>query len=104
MPGQVRSALSAPCDNTTCLQRFSPSLGRMQGKDFHKDAAHLAEQLIPQHRAVLDAKSLEGRQHGQATCRDFRASVLHSLPHRQVAGLRAAMPWAASHAAWRPCS
>ena len=37
---------------------------------------------MPQHRAVLDAKSLEGRQHGQATCRDMRSSVMHSLPHR----------------------
>ena len=53
-----------------------------QGKGFHKDAAHLAEQLVPQHRAILDAKSLEGRQHGQATCRDMRSSVMHSLPHR----------------------
>ena len=61
----------------------------MQGKDFHKDAGHLADQLIPQHRAILDAKSLEERQHGQATCRDLRTSVMHSLPHRL--GLASAM-------------
>ena len=39
---------------------------------------------MPQHRAILDAKSLEGRHHGQATCRDYRGSVLNALPHRHA--------------------
>ncbi len=55
---------------------------RAQGQDFHRDAAALAEQVIPQHNYRLDAASLAGRHYGQASCRDFRGSVLRSLPHR----------------------
>ena len=54
----------------------------LQGKDFHRDAAELAEQLIPQHNYRLDAASLAGRHYGQASCREYRGSVLRSMPHR----------------------
>ena len=55
-----------------------------QGTDFHRDTAELAEAVIPQHNYRLDAASLEGRHYGQASCRDFRESVLAVLPHRCV--------------------
>lgn len=53
-----------------------------QGQDFHRDAAQLAEQVIPQHNYRLDAAALAGRHYGQVSCRDFRTSVLRSMPHR----------------------
>lgn len=32
-------------------------------------------------RCRLDAEKLEGRHFGEASCRDYRESVLHVLPH-----------------------
>lgn len=56
----------------------------VQGSAFHRDAAHLADTLQPQHNLRLDARALEGRHYGDASCRDFRESVLSVLPHRCV--------------------
>lgn len=53
-----------------------------QGMDFHREAEHLAEELVPQHNFRLDAASLEGKHYGEVACRDFRESVLAVMPHR----------------------
>ncbi|KAK9806239.1 hypothetical protein WJX72_006852 [[Myrmecia] bisecta] len=52
-----------------------------EGTDFHRDTAELAEQVIPQHNYRLDANSLNSRHYGEVSCRDFRESVLHAMPH-----------------------
>ncbi|KAG2490863.1 hypothetical protein HYH03_010781 [Edaphochlamys debaryana] len=49
--------------------------------DFHKDLSDLTGELQPQHQYRLDAEKLEGRHFGEASCRDYRESVLHVLPH-----------------------
>ncbi|KAG2434923.1 hypothetical protein HYH02_012121 [Chlamydomonas schloesseri] len=49
--------------------------------DFHKDLDQLSGGLVPQHQYRLDAEKLEGRHFGEASCRDYRESVLHVLPH-----------------------
>lgn len=54
----------------------------MQGLDFHRDVADLAEQIIPQHNYRLTAKSLEGQHYKEVACKDFRESILGVLPHR----------------------
>eukprot|EP00195_Chlamydomonas_chlamydogama_P008599 CAMPEP_0202890806 /NCGR_PEP_ID=MMETSP1392-20130828/1099_1 /ASSEMBLY_ACC=CAM_ASM_000868 /TAXON_ID=225041 /ORGANISM="Chlamydomonas chlamydogama, Strain SAG 11-48b" /LENGTH=667 /DNA_ID=CAMNT_0049574447 /DNA_START=241 /DNA_END=2241 /DNA_ORIENTATION=+ len=51
------------------------------GADFHKDLEDLAGELRPQNDFRLDAEKLEGRHFGEASCRDYRESVLHVLPH-----------------------
>ena len=56
--------------------------GLAQGTDFHRDTAQLAEQVVPQHNYRLDASALEGHHYGEVSCRDFRQSVLQSMPHR----------------------
>lgn len=53
-----------------------------QGADFHRDLHGLAEQVVPQHHLRLDAQSLSNVHFGEASCRDFRDSVLRALPHR----------------------
>ena len=63
---------------------MSMQLHGVQGSAFHRDAAHLADTLQPQHNLRLDAKALEGRHYGDASCRDFRESVLSVLPHRRA--------------------
>mmetsp|Transcript_21460 Transcript_21460/g.51195 ORF Transcript_21460/g.51195 Transcript_21460/m.51195 type:complete len:700 (-) Transcript_21460:224-2323(-) len=59
------------------IQRWSH-----KSTDFHRDAAELAEALIPQHNYRLDAESLNVRHYGEASCRDYRESVLGAMPHR----------------------
>lgn len=54
----------------------------MQGSVFHHDAGHLADETRPQHSFRLDEKALEGRHYGDASCRNYRESVLSMLPHR----------------------
>ncbi|MEW5319862.1 MAG: hypothetical protein WDW38_010982 [Sanguina aurantia] len=49
--------------------------------DFHKDLGELSEELRPQMDYRLDAAKLEGRHFGEASCRDFRSSLMHVLPH-----------------------
>eukprot|EP00798_Chlamydomonas_sp_ICE-L_P012029 gene12029-15131_t len=49
--------------------------------DFHKDLEEEARELIPQHDFRLDAEKLEGRHFGESSCRDYRNSLLHILPH-----------------------
>ena len=53
-----------------------------EGEDFHKDAAELQDRTVPQHNHRLDAEHLGGRHYGEASCRDFRESVLAAMPHR----------------------
>ena len=55
-----------------------------EGLDFHKDAAHLQDNTIPQHNHRLEAEHLAARQYGEASCRDFRESVLAAMPHRRA--------------------
>lgn len=64
-------------------EALNPS-GCLQGSDYHRDTAELAEQVIPQHNYRLEAAALEGHHYGEAACRDFRESVLRALPHRCV--------------------
>ena len=54
----------------------------MQGGDFHRDLSGLAEAVVPQHSMRLDAQSLSARHYGEVSCREFRESVMHALPHR----------------------
>lgn len=50
--------------------------------DFHKDLPELASGLMPQNDYRLDAEKLEGRHFGEASCRQYRESILHAaLPH-----------------------
>lgn len=56
-------------------------------EDFHKDLPELAVQVRPQHDFRLEAEEVEGRHFGEASCRDYRESILHVLPHA----------WASTH-------
>ncbi len=58
-----------------------------EGEDFHKDAAELQDRTVPQHDHRLNAERLVGRHYGEASCRDFRESVLAAMPHRYNAYL-----------------
>ncbi|KAG1681506.1 hypothetical protein FOA52_014012 [Chlamydomonas sp. UWO 241] len=49
--------------------------------DFHRDLETLAGELQPQHNYKLDAEVVEGRHFGEASCREYRQSVLDVLPH-----------------------
>lgn len=53
-----------------------------ESADFHLDTDSLADQLVPQHQYKLDAAALAGRHFGEASCREYRESVLEVLPHR----------------------
>ncbi|GMH45150.1 hypothetical protein BSKO_13107 [Bryopsis sp. KO-2023] len=53
-----------------------------QGSDFHRNMDVLKDNLIPQVNYRLDAESLEARHYGEVSCREYRESVLHSLPHQ----------------------
>ena len=52
-----------------------------EGTDFQTDAGQLKDKTTPQHNHRLDAEHLAARHHGEASCRDFRESVLASMPH-----------------------
>eukprot|EP01023_Acetabularia_acetabulum_P000905 TRINITY_DN10343_c0_g1_i1.p1 TRINITY_DN10343_c0_g1~~TRINITY_DN10343_c0_g1_i1.p1 ORF type:complete len:424 (-),score=63.98 TRINITY_DN10343_c0_g1_i1:296-1567(-) len=54
---------------------------RHEGRDFHRDLEDLQEELVPQHNFRIDAQSVESRHYGEASCRDYRESVLRALPH-----------------------
>lgn len=56
-----------------------------ESSDFHLDTESLADQLVPQHQYKLDAAALAGRHFGEASCREYRESVLEVLPHRWTA-------------------
>ena len=58
-----------------------------EGSDFQTDAAQLQDNTVPQHNHRLDAEHLAARQHGEVSCRGFKASVLASMPHGYVYGL-----------------
>lgn len=51
--------------------------------DFHRNTGELVDQVIPQHNFRLDANSLEGKHYSEVACREFRESVVATLPHRQ---------------------
>lgn len=59
-----------------------------EGEDFHKDAAELQGTTVPQHNHRLEAEHVGGRHYGEASCRDFKESVLAAMPHRYDAYLR----------------
>lgn len=52
-----------------------------EGTDFKTDVGQLQDETTPQHDHRLDAEHLAARHHGEASCRDFRESVLAALPH-----------------------
>ena len=52
-----------------------------EGTDFQTDAGQLQDSTTPQHDHRLDAEHLAARNHGESSCRDFRESVLASMPH-----------------------
>lgn len=52
-----------------------------EGTDFQTDAGQLQDSTTPQHDHRLDAEHLAARHHGESSCRDFRESVLVSMPH-----------------------
>lgn len=54
---------------------------RHDSKSFHKDLEELQNELVPQNNYRLDAERLNSRHFGEASCRDFRESVLFALPH-----------------------
>eukprot|EP00238_Polyblepharides_amylifera_P006621 CAMPEP_0196591354 /NCGR_PEP_ID=MMETSP1081-20130531/69302_1 /TAXON_ID=36882 /ORGANISM="Pyramimonas amylifera, Strain CCMP720" /LENGTH=702 /DNA_ID=CAMNT_0041914685 /DNA_START=132 /DNA_END=2240 /DNA_ORIENTATION=+ len=65
---------------------FEGASGKQRWKhesaDFHRDASILADALTPQHHYKLDASSLTQRHFGEVECREYRKSVLSSMPHR----------------------
>ncbi|EFN51416.1 hypothetical protein CHLNCDRAFT_59245 [Chlorella variabilis] len=52
-----------------------------QAKDFHRNLGELADALVVQHAYHMSAEESETRHYGEASCRDYRASVLAALPH-----------------------
>lgn len=52
-----------------------------ESQDFHRDLVDLAGEMQPQSHYKLEAEKLEGRHFGEASCRDYRESVMHVLPH-----------------------
>ncbi|GBF99911.1 hypothetical protein Rsub_12819 [Raphidocelis subcapitata] len=57
--------------------RWSHTAGSFHGAEL--EAA--SEELTPQNSYKLDAERLAARHYGELSCRDFRESVLHALPH-----------------------
>lgn len=64
-----------------CLLPTLPTSFSPQGSDFHKDMDAAANRLTPQHNYRLTAEEMAGRHFGELSCREFRDSVLKSLPH-----------------------
>eukprot|EP01025_Chloroclados_australasicus_P040973 TRINITY_DN4314_c0_g2_i2.p1 TRINITY_DN4314_c0_g2~~TRINITY_DN4314_c0_g2_i2.p1 ORF type:complete len:434 (-),score=37.66 TRINITY_DN4314_c0_g2_i2:92-1393(-) len=54
---------------------------RHEGSVFHRDLDELLEELVPQHNYKMHADSLESRHYGEASCREYRESVLMAMPH-----------------------
>lgn len=52
-----------------------------EAKDFHRNLGELADALVVQHAYHMSAEESETRHYGEASCRDYRASVLAALPH-----------------------
>jgi hypothetical protein len=71
---------------------FETASGELRWKheteDFHRDLRTLEKDIVPQHHPTLDASAMaaaEGRHFGEASCREFRESVVAALaasPHR----------------------
>ncbi|KIY96746.1 hypothetical protein MNEG_11214 [Monoraphidium neglectum] len=58
--------------------RWSHRAGAFHGEE----VAAASEALTPQHSFKLDAEKLAARHYGELSCREFRESVLHALPHQ----------------------
>ena len=54
----------------------------VQGSDFHRDMSELHDEHVGLRNYRLDAASLASRQFGEVSCREFRESVMHVMPHR----------------------
>ena len=54
----------------------------VQVADFHRDSAQLREQLVPQHDPRMQAEDFLVREFGEVSCRDYRESILATLPHK----------------------
>lgn len=54
----------------------------VQGSDFHRDMGELHDEHVGLRNYRLDAASLASRQFGEVSCREFRESVMHVMPHR----------------------
>lgn len=53
-----------------------------RGADFHRSIEEGDGNTVPLHNYRLDAHLLQGRHYGEASCREYKDSVLKSLPHR----------------------
>ncbi|CAM6104584.1 unnamed protein product [Calypogeia fissa] len=52
-----------------------------KSEDFHRIPQSLND-VVPQHNYKLDAKALTSKHFGEVQCREYRESVLASMPHR----------------------
>lgn len=52
-----------------------------EAKDFHKDLGDMQDQLVQQHGFHMAAEGTEARHYGEASCREYRSSLLAALPH-----------------------
>ncbi|PRW61178.1 FG-GAP repeat-containing isoform B [Chlorella sorokiniana] len=52
-----------------------------ESQDFLRDLGALQDQVVAQHSMHMRAEESEGRHYGEASCRDYRLSVLAALPH-----------------------
>eukprot|EP00963_Diacronema_lutheri_P010041 scaffold950_cov360-Pavlova_lutheri.AAC.8 len=55
-----------------------------RGSDFHRRIEQGEGNTVPLHNYRLDAHLLQGRHYGEASCREYKESVLKSLPHRWI--------------------
>ncbi|KAK9849529.1 hypothetical protein WJX84_006867 [Apatococcus fuscideae] len=55
---------------------------KQEGSDFHRDMTELHDEHVGLRNYRLDAASLASRQYGEVSCREFRESVMHVMPHR----------------------
>eukprot|EP00210_Caulerpa_lentillifera_P006288 g6007.t1 len=55
---------------------------RHVGSEFNKDLHEIKDNTTPQKYYKLRAEDLESREYSEVSCRDYRESVLHNLPHK----------------------
>ena len=53
-----------------------------EAKDFQKDMLDASLNLQPQHNYKLTAEAVERKEFSELSCRDFRESVIRTLPHK----------------------
>lgn len=53
-----------------------------KGGDFHQNIESGEKGTIPLHNYRLDAHLLQGRHYGEVSCREYKESLVRSLPHK----------------------